>query len=209
MRTKSTSQGQEEREALKEAFTKELETLKQENREASERFKREINELKGAITMKEVIEATLAAKLEHIKKEKNAEINRLKELVSGLRDEVGQSHCTSEDRARKSRGDLITETEDRIANVRSLAQLIEDTLMEEINNLNTTLAKKNDEINFLTECDKKQLEDHENAENNHRRLIGKLEDKIFTIQRENELELYRTIERLKNQYNDNMAKARE
>lgn len=71
------------------------------------------------------------------------------------------------------------------------------------------MAKKNDEINFLTECDKKQLEDHENAENNHRRLINKLEDKIFTIQRENELELYHTIERLKNQYNDNLAKARE
>lgn len=93
--------------------------------------------------------------------------------------------------------------------MRKLAQLIEDTLMEEINNLNNTLAKKNEEINFLTECDKKQLEDHENSENNYRRLIGKLEDKIFTIQREDELELYHTIERLKNQYNDNLAKARE
>lgn len=137
--------------------------------------------------MKEVVEATLAAKLEHIKREKNSEISRLKELVTGLRDELGQSNCTSEDRARKSRSDLITETEDRIANVRRLAQLIEDTLMEEINNLNNTVAKKNEEINFLTECDKKQLEDHENAENNYRRLVAKLEDKIFTIQRENEL----------------------
>ena len=36
--------------------------------------------------MKEVIEGALAAKLEHIKNEKNAEITRLKELVSGLRD---------------------------------------------------------------------------------------------------------------------------
>ena len=105
--------------------------------------------------------------------------------MSGLRDDIGQSHCASEDRARKSRSDLITETEDRIANVRSLAQLIEDTLMEEVKNLNNTLTKKNEEINFLTECDKKQLEDHEHAENNYRRLIGKLEDKIFTVQREN------------------------
>ena len=39
--------------------------------------------------MKEVIETTLAAKLEHIKKEKNAEITRLKDLVSGLRDDIG------------------------------------------------------------------------------------------------------------------------
>jgi len=46
--------------------------------------------------------------------------------------------------------------------------------MEEINNLNSSLAKTNEEINFLIECDKKQLEAHENAENNNRRLIGKL-----------------------------------
>ena len=55
--------------------------------------------------------------------------------------------------------------------------------MEEINNLNETLAKKNKEINFLIACDKKQLEDHENSESNLKKLIGKLEDKIFTIQR--------------------------
>ncbi|MCB0370050.1 MAG: hypothetical protein KDD45_11660 [Bdellovibrionales bacterium] len=42
-----------------------------------------------------------------------------------------------------------------------------------------------------------------------RRLIDKLEDQIFKIQRENEIELYETIERLKNQYNDSMAKARD
>ena len=159
--------------------------------------------------MKEVIETSLANKLEHIKKEKNAEISRLKELVGGLRDELGETHCQNEEKARKARGDVINETEDRLANVRKLAQLIEETMMEEINNLNNTLAKKNEEINFLTACDKKQLEDHENIENNLKRLVAKLEDKIFRIQRENELELYSTVERLKNQYTDNLAKARD
>ncbi len=88
---------------------------------------------------------------------------------------------------------MIGETEARIANVRRLAQVIEETLVEEINNLNITLTKKNEEIRFLIACDKRQLEDHENAENSLRTLVGKLEDKIFTIQRENELELYETI----------------
>lgn len=88
---------------------------------------------------------------------------------------------------------MIGETEARIANVRRLAQVIEETLVEEINNLNITLTKKNEEIRFLIACDKRQLEDHENAENSLRILVGKLEDKIFTIQRENELELYETI----------------
>lgn len=133
--------------------------------------------------MKEVIESSLASKLEHIKTEKNSEIDRLKDLLTDLRDELGSTLSQNEDNARKSRSDLISETQDRIANVRKLAHLIEETLMEEINNLNATLVKKNEEINFLTACDKRQLEDHENSENNLRRHIAKLEDKIFTIQR--------------------------
>lgn len=79
--------------------------------------------------------------------------------------------------------------------------------MEEINDLNATLAKKNEEIKFLTACDRRQLEDHEHNENNLRTLVAKLEDKIFTIQRENELELYNTIERLTKQYQENLEKA--
>lgn len=42
LRSQSTSQGQEEREALKEAFTKEIQTLKDQHREISEKTKREI-----------------------------------------------------------------------------------------------------------------------------------------------------------------------
>lgn len=113
--------------------------------------------------MKEVIESALSTKLQHIKKQKNTEIDRLKDLVTSLRDEIGENHCSNEDNARKARNDVISETEDRLANVRKLAQLIEETLMEEINNLNTTLVKKNEEINFLIACDKRQLEDHENS----------------------------------------------
>lgn len=43
LRTKSTSQGQEERENLKETHSREIEVLKQESRELTEKFKREIN----------------------------------------------------------------------------------------------------------------------------------------------------------------------
>ncbi len=50
--------------------------------------------------------------------------------MSGLRDDWGQASAQNEDRARKARYDLINETEDRIANVRKLAQLIEQTLLE-------------------------------------------------------------------------------
>lgn len=85
--------------------------------------------------------------------------------------------------------------------------MIEETLLEEVNNLNETLRKKNQEINFLIECDKRQLENHESSENALRQLVAKLEDKIFIIQRENELELYNTIARLKAQYDDNMSRA--
>lgn len=107
--------------------------------------------------MKEVIESALATKLQHIKREKNTEIARLKDLVSDLRDQLGQTHNQNQSNARQARNDLITETESRISNVRKLAQLIEETMMEEINSLNATLAKKNTEINFLTACDRRQL----------------------------------------------------
>lgn len=39
-----------------------------------EKLKREIGELKATITLKETVESALAAKLEHIKREKNSEI---------------------------------------------------------------------------------------------------------------------------------------
>ena len=57
--------------------------------------------------MKEVIESALATKLEHIKTEKNNEIGRLKDLLTGLRDELGSTLAQNEDNARKSRSDLI------------------------------------------------------------------------------------------------------
>lgn len=207
LRSQTTSQGQEEREALRESFTREVETLRQQNRDQQEKLKREVGELRSTIVLKETIEGALANKLEHIKREKNAEIDRLKTLVSGLREELGDTHAANEHRARASREELIGETEDRLGNVRRLGQLIEETLQEEVHNLNETLRKKNDEINFLTACDRRQLEDHENSENSLKLLVAKLEDKIFTIQRENELELYDTVSRLKSQYEENLTKA--
>jgi hypothetical protein len=79
--------------------------------------------------MKEVIESALSNKLESIKKEKNNEINRLKELLTQFRDELGETLCQNEEKSRKARSDLITETEDRLANVRKLAKLIEETML--------------------------------------------------------------------------------
>ena len=110
-----------------------------------------------------MIESSLSAKLEHIKGEKNSEIARLKELISSLKDELGNTHVQNEESARQARSQLITETEGRVSNVRRLAQLIEETLQAEIVSLNATLAKKNEEIAFLIESDKIQLQFHENS----------------------------------------------
>ena len=157
LRSKTTSQGQEEREALKESFARELDAVKKEHRDVLEKLKRETVELRNTIAHKEVAESSLAAKLEHIKGEKNAEIARLKELVSSLKDELGSTNVSNEEAARQARSQLISETEGRVGNLRRLAQLIEDTLQAEIVSLNATLAKKNEEIAFLLESDKRQL----------------------------------------------------
>ena len=157
--------------------------------------------------MKETIEHSLNNKLEHIKREKNSEIDRLKELTTELRNDIASIEDESDKRLASQRKTLIAETEDRISNVRRLGQLIETTLAAEIENLNDTLKKKNDETQFLTECDKRQLEAHQRAEDAYRKLVDKLENKIFTIQRENELELAATVERLSAQYKENLNNA--
>ncbi len=58
--------------------------------------------------------------------------------------------------------------------MRRLAQLIEETLQAEVESLNATLAKKDEEIAFLIASDKKQLESHENSETALKNLVAKL-----------------------------------
>ena len=45
--------------------------------------------------------------------------------------------------------------------MRQLTLDIENTLIEEINNLNETVAKKDAEISFLLTADKRQIEENE------------------------------------------------
>lgn len=52
--------------------------------------------MKGTVSFQETIQSSLNAKLEHIKREKNNEISRLKELVSSLRDELGNNNVSNE-----------------------------------------------------------------------------------------------------------------
>ncbi len=73
-------------------------------------MKKEIQELKGTVSFQETIQSSLSAKLEHIKREKNNEISRLKELVSSLRDELGNTNVSNEESARESRNQLISDT---------------------------------------------------------------------------------------------------
>ena len=77
--------------------------------------------------------------------------------------------------------------------------------MEEIKNLNQTVAQKDAEINFLLACDKRQIEENESIQHDLKAHIQRLQDKIFMIQRENEIEMFNTIDRLKTQYDENIS----
>jgi hypothetical protein len=63
----------------------------------------------------------------------------------------------NDEKSINSRTDLIAETEARVLHLRKLASDIESTLLEEIQNLNETVAKKDAEITFLLQCDKQQI----------------------------------------------------
>lgn len=53
--------------------------------------------------------------------------------------------------------------------------------------MNETIEKKDSEIAYLLKCDKEELENNEQVQNDLRSHIRRLQDKIFTIQRENEI----------------------
>ncbi len=76
--------------------------------------------------------------------------------------------------------------------------------MNEIRNLNETLTAKNSEIEFILASDKKFMGDNETIQNGLKEHIKRLQDKIFLVQREAEIELFHTIDRLQNQYQDNL-----
>lgn len=76
--------------------------------------------------------------------------------------------------------------------------------MNEIRNLNNTLSAKNSEIQFIIAADKKFIQDNEILQDGLKAHIKRLQDKIFLIQREFEIELFQTIDRLQNQYKENL-----
>ena len=67
------------------------------------------------------------------------------------------------------------------------------------------MAKKDAEITFLLAADKRQIEENEETQNALKSHIQRLQDKIFVIQRENEIELFNTVDRLKSQYDENIS----
>ena len=66
----------------------------------------------------------------------------MKEALAELKKEFTQANMNNDDKLASQRAQLIESTESRIAHVRDLTQDIENTLMEEIKNLNETVARK-------------------------------------------------------------------
>lgn len=142
-------------------------------------------------------------KLDKIKNEKNDEINRLKANLSALKNELSASNLKNDEKLVADRNQLVEETENRIVHVRKLTLDIENALLEEIRNLNETVQKKDKEINYLLEFDKKQIEENEQIQKDLKNHINRLQDKIFRVQREDEIELFTTVDRLQKQYEKN------
>ena len=142
-------------------------------------------------------------KLDKIKNEKNDEINRLKANLSALKNELSASNLKNDEKLVADRNQLVEETENRIVHVRKLTLDIENALLEEIRNLNEIVQKKDKEINYLLEFDKKQIEENEQIQKDLKNHINRLQDKIFRVQREDEIELFTTVDRLQKQYEKN------
>lgn len=116
--------------------------------------------------------------------------------MKDLKEELSRSNLKNDDKVLNQRIQLVQDTEERIAAVRTLTLNIENTLLEEIRNLNEIIAKKDAEIAFLIEADKRQLQENEEIQNSLKAHIRRLQDKIFVIQRECEIQLFTTVDRL-------------
>ena len=80
--------------------------------------------------------------------------------MAAIKFELSKESQNNDERVINQRTSLIEHTESRVSQVRQLTLDIETTLLEEINNLNETIAKKDSEIAFLLAADKRQIEEN-------------------------------------------------
>ena len=188
---------------------KQIDNLKREAKDREDKLKKELSEAQKVISNKEIAEDSLRYKLDKIKNEKNDEINRLKANLSALKNELSANNIKNDEKLVAHRNQLVEETENRIVHVRKLTLDIENALLEEIRNLNETVEKKDKEINYLLESDKKQIIENEETQKDLKNHIRRLQDKIFRIQREDEIELFTAVDRLQKQYETNVKELTE
>lgn len=76
---------QEEKSKVEAQFNRQIDNLKSESKDIQTKLEVEISQLKDYIASKVNSEETNAFRLEKLRKDKNDEILRLNELISGLR----------------------------------------------------------------------------------------------------------------------------
>lgn len=76
---------QEEKSKVEAQFNRQIDNLKSESKDIQTKLEVEISQLKDYIASKVNSEETNAFRLEKLRKDKNDEISRLNELISGLR----------------------------------------------------------------------------------------------------------------------------
>ena len=207
--SKVSSQGAEEKAMLEQNYLRQIENLQREAKDKEEQLKKQLGEAQRVISNKEIAEDALKYKLDKIKTEKNDEIKRLKENLAALKEQLSNANIQNDEKLVKARDLLVEETDNRIVHVRKLTLDVENSLLEEIKNLNETVEKKDAEIAYLLNCDRNEINENEQTQKDLKNHIRRLQDKIFAIQRENEVELFSTIARLQKQYEDNTKELTE
>lgn len=81
--------------------------------------------------------------------------------------------------------------------------------MKEVETLRAAIISKNSEIDSLLALQRNFMDEHEQVTGDLKAHIRRLQDKIFEIHRQNELELFAAIERLKAKHDEDLKKSRE
>lgn len=194
---------------MESQFNRQIDNMRSEHRDIQAKLETEISQLKDYIASKVNSEETNAFRLEKLRADKNEEIKRLNDLVTALRQEITSLKESTNDKVLAFRSQLNLENRERVEQLTTISETTQNLLIKEVEVMRAALNSKNVEIDALLTLQRNFMDEHEQITTDLKNQIKKLQDKIFEIHRQNELELFSAIERLKARHDEDLKKSRE
>ncbi len=175
---------------------RELEGARKEFAEKEESYQFQIRQLKKTISEKENIEAVIGSRVEKVRSEKEEEIRRLQEFIEKQRVASEESYREKSEELDKLRDKFEKIFNFELENLKKSVDDQDELFNIELNGFREMIAIKNDEVAKLLERLRRETQDHQREREEQQAEIHMLQEKIYAIERENELEINHLKERI-------------